>query len=53
MKVYWDIYNGRKNGVGDYVCSVESEDVATDICKVHPRFFKVQRIIEDKKKDEN
>ena len=52
-KKFFEIYNGRKWGTGDLVCAVESEDVADEMCKIHPRFFKVVRIIEDKKPNEN
>ena len=53
MKVYWDIYHGGRKGQGDYICSVESEEIATDICKNHPKYFPVMRIIKDKDSDED
>ena len=52
-KKFYEIYNGRKWGVGDFVCAVEDEDVANELCKLHPKWFKLERIIEDKKKNEN
>lgn len=47
-KVYYEIYDGRSGGIGNLICAVDDVDIADDMCRNHPKYFKVIRIIPDK-----
>ena len=47
-KVYYEIYDGRSSGIGNFICVTEDKEIADDICRNHPKYFKVMRIIPDK-----